>query len=133
MTHEGLPEELGPGAQRPARAPRTTPDLIVELQVQATTLTLAAIAVAQPDVTRFVFASDDDPLGTLNALIDAGGHPIGLVGARVGGGRVEYYTHPFAEYQDHPRAVAYLQTLRIPFLTLLRTHVERLPDHPRWN
>jgi hypothetical protein len=133
MTHEGIPEDLGPGAQRPARAPRTTPDLIAELQVLATTLTLAAIAVAQPDVTRFVFASDDDPLGTLNALIGAGGHPIGLVGAQVGGGRVEYYTHPFAEYQDHPRAVAYLQTLRIPFLTLLRTHVDRLPDNPRWN
>jgi hypothetical protein len=133
MTHEGLPEELGPGAQRPARAPRTTPDLIVELQVQAAALTVAAIAVVHHDVTQFVFASDDDPLGTLNALIDAGGHPIGLVGARIGGGTVEYSAHPFVEYQDHPTAVAYLQTLRAPFLALLRTHVNRMPDNPRWN
>ena len=133
MTREGIPDELGPGARRPARAPRATPDLIVELQVQARALTLTAIAVVYHDLTQFVFASDDDPLGTLNALIDAGGHPIGLVGARLGGGTVEYHAHPFVEYEDNPCAVAYLQTLRVPFLTLLRTHVDRMPDNPRWN
>lgn len=131
MTREGSPEETGPAA---ARAPRrATPELIVELQVRATALTLAAIAVVHDDVTRFVFASDDDPLGTLNALIGAGGHPIGLVGARIGGGTVAYHVHPFVEYQDNPRAVAYLQSLRVPFLTLVRTHVDRLPANPRWN
>jgi len=133
MTREGIPEEPGSVARRPGHSPRTTPELIVELQGRAATLTVAAIAVVHHDGTQFVFASDDDPLGTLNALIDAGGHPIGLVGARIGGGAVEYSAHPFVEYQDHPRAVAYLQTLRIPFLTLLRTHVDRLPDNPRWN
>jgi hypothetical protein len=133
MTRERIPEEPGPVARRPAHAPRTTPELIVELQVRAAALTLAAIAVVHHDGTQFVFASDDDPLGRLNALIAAGGHPIGLVGARLGGGTVEYAAHPFVEYQDHPRAVAYLQTLRVPFLTLLRTHVDRLPDNPRWN
>ena len=120
-------------ARRPARSPRTTPELIVELQGQAAALTVAAIAVVHHNVTQFVFASDDDPLGTLNALVDAGGHPIGLVGARIGGGAVEYSAHPFVEYQDHPQAAAYLQTLRVPFLTLLRTHIDRMPDNPRWN
>jgi len=133
MTREGIPEEPGPVARRPARSPRTTPELIVELQGQAAVLTVAAIAVAYRDGTRFVFASDDEPLGTLNALIEGGGHPIGLVGARIGGGAIEYSAHPFIEYQDHPQAVAYLQTLRVPFLTLLRTHVDRMPDNPRWN
>src|SRR5512143_2859509 len=133
MTGEGSPEEPGPVARRPARSPRTSPELIVELQGRAAALTVAAIAVVHHDVTQFVFASDDDPLGTLNALIAAGGHPIGLVGARLGGGTLEYHAHPFVEYQDNPRAVAYLQTLRVPFLTLLRTHVDRMPDNPRWN
>ncbi len=133
MIREGIPEETGSAARRPARFPRSTPELIVELQVRATALTLAAIAVAHDDVTQFVFASDDDPLCSLNALVGAGGHPIGLVGARIGGGTVEYHAHPFVEYQDNPRAVAYLQTLRVPFLTLLRTHVDRMPDNPRWN
>lgn len=133
MTNEGMPTEPESAAPRSARTPRTTPDLIVELQGRAATLTVAAIAVVHHDVTQFVFASDDDPLGTLNALIAAGGHPIGLVGARLGGGTVEYSAHPFVEYQDNPRAVAYLQTLRVPFLTLLRTHVDRMPDNPRWN
>ena len=133
MTREGIPEESGSVARRPARSPRTTPELIVELLGQAAALTVAAIAVAYHDGTQFVFASDDDPLGTLNALVDAGGHPIGLVGARLGGGAVEYSAHPFVEYQDHPQAAAYLQTLRVPFLTLLRTHIDRMPDNPRWN
>jgi hypothetical protein len=133
MTREGSPEEPGPVARRPAQSPRTTPELIVELLGQAASLTVAAIAVVHHDVTQFVFASDDDPLGTLNALIEGGGHPIGLVGARIGGGAIEYSAHPFIEYQDHPQALAYLQTLRVPFLTLLRTHVDRMPDNPRWN
>ena len=133
MATEDTPAESGPVARRPARAPRTTPELIVELLGEAARLTVAAIAVAYRDDTRFVFASDDDPLGTLNALIEGGGHPIGLVGARLGAGAVEYAAHPFVEYQDHPQAAAYLQTLRVPFLTLLRTHVDRMPDNPRWN
>jgi hypothetical protein len=133
MTIEGIPEEPGSGARRPMRTPRCTPDLIVELQVRAKALTLAAIAVVHHDVTQFVFAIDADPLGKLNALIGAGGHPIGLVGARISGGTVEFHSHPFVEYQDNLDAVAYLQTLRVPFLTLLRTHVDRMPDNPRWN
>jgi hypothetical protein len=133
MTRDGIPEEAPAAARRPARAPRSTPDLIAELQGRATVLTLAAIAVVHDDGTQFVFASDDDPLRTLNALIHAGGHPIGVVGARLGCGTVDYHVHPFVEYQDTPDAVAYLQTLRVPFLTLLRTHVDRMPDNPRWN
>jgi len=133
MTNEGLPEEATPASRWPARSPRATPELIVELQLRATALTLAAIAVVNNDVTQFVFAIDDDPLGKLNALIAGGGHPIGLVGARIGGGTVDYHAHPFVEYRDNPRAVAYLQTLRVPFLTLLRTHIDRMPDNPRWN
>jgi hypothetical protein len=133
MTNEGIPEEATPPTRPSARASRSTAELIVELQVRATALTLAAIAVVHDDVTQFVFASDDDPLSKLNALIRAGGHPIGLVGARIGGGTVEYHSHPFVEYRHNPHALAYLQTLRIPFLTLLRTHVDRMPDNPRWN
>jgi hypothetical protein len=131
--NEGIPEEAMPTAGQPARNPRSTPELIVELQVRARALTLAAIAVVHRDGTQFVFAIDDDPLRKLNTLIDAGGHPIGLVGARIGGGTVEYHSQPFVEYQHNPNALAYLQTLRVPFLTLLRTHVDRMPDNPRWN
>ena len=133
MTSEGIPEGSAPEARRPAKDPRSTSELIVELQVRARALTLAAIAVVNNDVTQFVFAVDEDPLSKLNALIGAGGHPIGLVGVRIDGWSVEYHSHPFVEYQDNPRAVAYLQTLRVPFLALMRTHVDRMPDNPRWN
>ena len=133
MTNEGIPEEATPASRSPARSPRTSPELIVELQVWAKALTLAAIAVVHHDVTHFVFAVDDDPLSNLNALIGAGGHPIGLVGARIGGGIVGYHSQPFVEYQDNPDALAYLQTLRAPFLALMRTHLERMPENPRMN
>jgi hypothetical protein len=133
MTSDGVSEEGGRGVRRPARPGRSTPELIIELQVQSAACTLAAIAVAYRDSTRFVFAGDDDPLGELNALIGDGGHPIGVVGVRVGGGVVEYCAHPFIEYRDNPDAAAYLQALRAPFLTLLRTHVDRMPDDPRRN
>ena len=133
MTNGGIPEETAPASRWPKRSSRSTPELIVELRVRATAFTLAAIAVVNHDVTQFVFAIDDDPLSKLNALIGAGGHPIGLVGTRIAGGTGEYHSHPFVEYQDNPRAAAYLQTLRVPFLTLLRTHIDRMPDNPRWN
>ena len=133
MATEEIPEETTPAPRLPARPPRPTPDLILELQVRATALTLAAIAVVNNDVTQFVFAFDDDPLSKLNALIRAGGHPIGIVGARIGRGTVEYHPQPFAEFQHSPQALAYLQTLRVPFLTLMRTHVDRMPDNPRLN
>jgi len=124
------PEEAAPAARRPAPPPRSTHELIAELQEWATAHTLAAIAVANNDVTQFVFAIDDDPLSKLNALVCAGGHPIGIVGARIGGGAVEYHSQPFVEYQHDPYALAYLQTLRVPFLTRVRTHLDRRPDNP---
>ena len=133
MNSDGIPEETTPTTGRPTRSPRTTPELVVELQARAASLTLAAIAVVNKDVTQFVFAIDDDPPGRLNALIRAGGHPIGIVGARIGRGTIEYCSQPFVEYKNNRQALAYLQTLRVPFLTLMRTHVARMPDNPRNN
>ncbi|HTX53843.1 MAG TPA: hypothetical protein VMD08_10545 [Candidatus Baltobacteraceae bacterium] len=122
-----------PDTWRTARSPRSTPELIVELQARATAFTLAAIAVLKDDGTEFVFAIDDDALDRLNTLVRAGGHPIGLVAAQIGCSTVEYHAETFIEYQHNPRALAYLQSLRTPFLTLLRTHVDRMPDNPRLN
>ena len=133
MATGDVPEEAAPAGWRPAPPSRSTPALIIELQVQATALTLAAIAVVNKSGTHFVFAVDDDPLDELNALIRAGGHPIGIVGARIEHGAVEYHPQPFVEYQRNPSALAYLQSLRVPFLTLMRTHVDRMPDNPRNN
>ncbi len=133
MVNDGFPDEAAPAGRRPARSPRSTPELIAELQARAAGLTLAAIAVVNNDVTQFVFAVDDDPLGALNSLIGTGGHPIGLVGVRIGGGAIEYYAQPFVEYRHNPHALAYLQSLRHPFLALMQTHVDRIPDDPRLN
>ncbi len=113
--------------------PRSTPALIAELHAHAAGLTLAAIAVARNDSTQFVFPVDDDPLGRLNTLIHAGGRPIGIVGAQIARGAIRFVLHPFIEFQNNAQALAYLHTLRDPFLTLIRTHVDRMPDDPRNN
>ena len=133
MANESAPEGTGWDTGQPAPPSRSTPDLIVELQVRAMVCTVAAIAVVNQDVTAFVFAADDNPLDRLNTLVRAGGHPIGLVGAQIGRDAVEYCAQVFVEYQRDPRAMAYLQTLRDPFLALVRTHVDRMPDNPRLN
>ena len=113
--------------------PRATPALIDELRGLAVGLLLAAIAVVHNDSTRFVFPADDDPLGKLNALVDSGGHPIGIIGARIDQSAIRFILHPFVEYENEPQALKYLQTLRDPFLALIRTHVARMPDNPRNN
>jgi hypothetical protein len=117
----------------PTHVPRSTPALIAELRLHAADLTLAAIAVVHDDSTKFVFPTDDDPLSRLNTLIHAGGHPIGIVGAQIGNGDIRFVLHPFVEFQNEPQALEYLHTLRDPFLTLIRTHVDRMPDNPRNN
>ena len=133
MDNEDTSEGAVPAGRWSARPPRSTPELIVELQARATALTLAAIAVVNGDVTQFVFATDEEPLDKLNALIGGGGHPIGVVGARIDNGTVEYHARPFVEYGHRPDALAYLQRLRTLFLTLMRTHMDRMPDNPRLN
>lgn len=133
MTRDDLPDSSPSDGGRSARPPRSTPELIVELRQRAAGRILVAIALVNRDVTQFVFASDDNPLSKLNALIGGGGHPIGIVSVRIDGGCVEYDAHPFVEYRHRPHALAYLQSLRLPFLTLLHTHLERMPDNPRMN
>lgn len=133
MTNDGTLDDPLPAARGPERSPRTTPQLIATLLEWATPLTLTAIAVVNADLTQFVFACDDDPLGRLNDMVGTGGHPIGLVGLRTAAGAVEFRVRPFVEYQCNPRALIYLQSLRDPFLALLRTHIDRMPDDPRMN
>ncbi|HYL81764.1 MAG TPA: hypothetical protein VEU07_13175 [Candidatus Acidoferrum sp.] len=113
--------------------PRSTPALIAELRLHASGLTLAAIAVVNNNSTHFVFPTDGDPLTKLNALIHAGGHPVGIIGAQIGRGAIRFDLHPFVEFQDSPQALQYLHTLRDPFLALIRMHVDRMPDNPRYN
>lgn len=52
-------------------------------------------------------------------------------GACGAAGVVEGSAHPFPDHDDNPRAVAYPQTLRLPFLTRPRPPIPRVPDNPR--
>ncbi|HWT81384.1 MAG TPA: hypothetical protein VN648_21535, partial [Candidatus Methylomirabilis sp.] len=115
----------------PAR--RSTLDLIGELRAAAARQTLAAIAVGFDESTQFVFPTDPNPLDALNRLVLTGGTPLGILGVRIAQGTIEYQAKPFAEFCGNPRIQEHLHLLRDRFLALLRTHVERWPESPRYN
>jgi hypothetical protein len=57
-----------------------TKDLIDELRKEAKGKVLVAIVAVFPDVPpQFVFSSSTTPLAELNALVKAGGKPIGFM------------------------------------------------------
>jgi len=114
-------------------AHRSTLDLIGELRAEAARQTLTAIAVGFDESTQFVFPTDASPLETLNRLVQAGGTPLGILGVRIAQGAIEYQAKPFAEFHGNLRIQEHLYLLRDHFLALLRTHVERLPENPRYN
>jgi hypothetical protein len=58
---------------------RNTPELIAELENEAREHWNAAIVVGLEDSTVYVLPQDENPLAMLNAAIQAGGIPVGLI------------------------------------------------------
>ncbi len=95
---------------------RSTKDLVKELTEEATKLTMVAIAVGFDRETKFVFHRRDaekaNLLSELNALVEAGGEPIGLVSYLIlEPGNACFYTKPFPEYADESWVDGYLNSL----------------------
>jgi len=90
---------------------RSTSDLVHEMQDEARSAWLVAIAVGFENDTKFVFSTARFPLEELNALTREGGSPIGLLrfDNEVSGVQGSY--RPFAEYADQPWVEGYLAGL----------------------
>ena len=89
----------------------TTSDLIKEMQEEAKTAWLVAIAVGYHDDTRFVFSSGKDPLADLNKLVKERGFPIGLLRFEKENNTVQGSYRPFKEYAQVDWVGKYLADL----------------------
>ena len=91
---------------------RTTADLVAELHEAAVDRSHAALVVGFDHRTEFVWASDPDALHVLNAHVQNGGDPLGLVTSCYDGeGSTSVRAHPLAEYENDEWVEKYLITL----------------------
>jgi hypothetical protein len=89
-------------------ARRTTADLVAELHEFAARNDRAALIVGFDDRTEFVWASDPNPLLLLNAHVQNGGDPLGVVTGRDHDGVTNVRARPLAEYEDAEWVEKYL-------------------------
>jgi hypothetical protein len=89
-------------------ASRTTADLVAELHEFAARNDRAALIVGFDDRTEFVWASDPNPLHSLNAHVQNGGDPLGVVTGRDHGRGTNVRARPLAEYEGAEWVEKYL-------------------------
>ena len=90
---------------------RKTSDLINEMLDEAKSAWMVAIAVGFEIDTEFVFSTTPRPLEKLNALVNKGGSPVGLLRFDREGTGLQGSYRPFEEYQDEGWAKEYLSGL----------------------
>ena len=90
---------------------RKTSDLVNEMFDEAKSARLVAIAVGFENDTQFVFSTTPRPLEKLNALINTGGSPIGLLRFDREGAALQGSYRPFLEYESEAWANEYLASL----------------------
>ncbi len=90
---------------------RKTADLVNEMFDEAKGARLVAIAVGFEKETEFVFNTTPHPLEKLNALVQKGGSPVGLLRFDRENGGLQGSYRPFGEYKDEAWAKEYLAGL----------------------
>ena len=88
---------------------RTTADLVDELRDTSSRNDFAALVIGFDDRTEFVWASDPNPLFALNAHVQNGGDPLGVVTSHAQGeGYRSVRARPLAEYDGAEWVEKYL-------------------------
>jgi hypothetical protein len=90
---------------------RKTADLVQEMEEEAKTTWLVAIAVGFEQDTKFVFSSGKNPLEILNKFIKTGGAPLGLLRFDKENSTVQGSYRPFEEYAQEEWVKKYLAGL----------------------
>lgn len=104
--------------------PRTTADLINELEAEAAHHTEVALAVGFENTSLFIISGEDHNLSNLNEMVTEGGEPVGFLAYDSdGNGHLTFKCRPLKEYADEPRVQDYLEKLTDSFLDLVRRHV----------
>ena len=94
-----------------SQARRTTADLVAELYEAATDRSRAALVVGFDYRTEFVWANDPDALHVLNAHVQNGGDPLGVLTGDHDEGTTNVRARPLAEYEGEEWVEKYLITL----------------------
>jgi hypothetical protein len=110
---------------------RKTADLVQEMQDEAKTAWLVAIAVGFENETKFVFSSGKNPLETLNKLVKTGGAPIGLLRFEKENTSIQGSYRPFDEYAHEQWVKTYLAGLleNTGDIISLSKYQQNLPDY----
>jgi len=110
---------------------RKTADLVQEMQEEAKTAWLVAIAVGFENETKFVFSSGKQPLENLNRLVKSGGFPIGLMRFDKENSTVQGSYRPFEEYENEPWVKDYFTGLldNTEGIIVLSQNQQNLPDY----
>jgi hypothetical protein len=110
---------------------RKTADLVQEMQDEAKTAWLVAIAVGFENETKFVFSSGKNPLENLNKLVKLGGAPIGLLRFEKENTSVQGSYRPFGEYANEQWVTTYLAGLleNTGNIISLSMNQQNLPDY----
>lgn len=110
---------------------RKTADLVHEMQEEAKTAWLVAIAVGFENETKFVFSSSKQPLEDLNRLVKMGGFPVGLLRFEKEKNTVEGLYRPFEENVTVPWIKNYFTGLleNIQDIIVLSQNQKNLPEY----
>ncbi len=90
---------------------RTTKDLIEELGRESKKFDYLTLVVGFEKRTDYVVASDKDGLAKLNDLVEAGGDPVGLIGATLDKNIGTIRARALQEYEDQEWVQRYLGEL----------------------
>jgi hypothetical protein len=90
---------------------RTTNDLIAELQAEARGAVTAALIVGFETTTLLLEAGENDPVGMLEEMIQAGGEPVGIMRVTNGTDGSSVSFRPLAEYSDDEQIQMFLRKL----------------------
>jgi hypothetical protein len=100
--------------------PRTTLDLIEELDAEAPKFTHVLLVVGFEHTTIFVMNGDANRLAVLNDAIEAGGNPTGLIGLKLHNGQATFYSRVLQEYAEEGWAIRYLHALIVKAAEILQ-------------
>ena len=110
---------------------RKTADLVQEMQEEAKTAWLVAIAVGFENETKFVFSSSKQPLEDLNKSVKTGGSPVGLLRFEKENNTVQGSYRPFEEYANEAWVTTYLAGLleNTGEIIAMSQNQKNLPDY----
>jgi len=90
---------------------RSTADLIQELDGEAQKFDKICIVVGFENTTTFVFDRDEGRQSALDAAVEVGGEPVGLIGLKFNNGSATFHARPLQEYDGDPAMQEYLKAL----------------------